>query len=1558
MNIESGLREKLLRLTFEELQDLRRRSSKARGSSHPPLLAPGRRKSPIPLSFAQLRLWFIHQHMLEQTTYNIPMALNIHGQLNIQALRDAFNVLIARHEILRTSFRQNTESDEPEQVISENFRLDIPLIEATLEQVEQYGQAHDGHIFDLTQLPLLKVTVLRVQADEHIILITMHHIISDMWSMGIMSRELSQVYRALNQGERVELPALTIQYADYACWQRELDLQPHLKYWQDSLATYVQGLQLPCDHARPPERTWRAGCLRYRFPISLSQEVFNRAQGLNSTPFMVLLSALSIVLYLYTGRRDLVIGTTTAGRNSPDVEPLLGVFVNILPLRINLTEDPTGTELLRQARAVTIGALEHQALPFEQLLSSLKLTRERSESPLVPVMLRHQNLPTSVLSISDSPPTEVGYQSERKATTELDLQFFGDGNGLEASVEYAADLFQPTTVNLLLAQFEWILSQLLQNPERRVSQIAVLSYSQVSKLQLEWNKTERPLDCDVGISRLFELQVQQTPHQTACIDTHNSWTYSKLNARANKIARYLQDRGMNCASRVAVYARRSPEFLAAVLGIWKAGLVYVPIDPKYPTSYVDQILLDAQPALILTSKSLMAGVVDRAETTCLDDISLDAVCSDDLAACVLADQPAYLAYTSGSTGKPKGVLVPHRQIINWLESLRAKIPFETDEVVAQKTSQAFVVSVKEQFAGLLCGVPQVILADELLTDIPALVCEFERERISRINLVPSHLQALLDELDAADERMRSLKHCIVAGEPCTPCLIDLFRTKLPHASLWNNYGCTETNDITYADPRELQGDDSLAPIGRPISNTKLYVLGQMYELVPIGVVGELCVDTISMPYGYWNQPRLTAERFIPNPFAPRHGSRLYRTGDLARYRHDGQLELVGRVDFDIKIRGNRADVRQIEYTLEQCPGIERGVVKAITSDVGGTTVAAYYIHEATSTQPSKEVVRAFMTERLPGYMVPTYFVPLQALPRLPNGKVDRRALPTPGAESLSLSEYAPARGETQHRMVQVWSRLLGVQPERVGIHDDFFALGGHSLLAVSLMAKIRAEFRVDLPISAVFQTPTVAGICSRLALSQFDGAAANGITVRPIDRQLEAPLSLSQEHVWSLHRRDPALSSVDNVSWCFRVAGNLCLRTLQEAFRVLVNRHEILRTTFHQVAGQAPIQRIATEVGRDIPVIDMKPEQVRQYVVERAAEPMSLDQLPIFSVVIVRLSADEYLLVIKSHHMICDGWSRGIIARELSEIYRSLVKGESPQLAPLPIQYADFACWQRSLDLRPQLHYWQQLLKDHKSYLLLPYDHAPSQKLIWSAGHLRWNYPTPLYERLRQLGRAQHATLFMVLLSAFTIALAKYVVGNELVVGTTTGGRDAPDVEHLIGYFVNVLPLTIDMGSGPTFIELVERVKKATIDAIENQPLPFREVASLLRPGRPAEESAVIPIMFRHQNFPAATFDVETDLEIQPVSFSDSRFDRTLKELDFQFFDYDGRLEADITYAVELFEHSTVERILGAHESILWAIAENPNQSVSQLREVLTGNDTEKIANMQYSGRERRGKLQ
>jgi amino acid adenylation domain-containing protein len=1054
------------------------------------------------LSWFQERLWLLNQRNPQDTSYNIPVAFLIEGALDLPALGRSLGEILRRHENLRARFTA-TPGQPPVQLASAPEPLVLSPVEAAPEEIARHVRENADHRFNLARGPVVISRLLRLGPGKHLLLLNVHHIVADGWSIeGILFSELQKCYEAFCDGKQPTLPELPIQYSDFAVWQRKQDLSGHLAYWRDSLAGYDGALELPTDYLRRPSSGEKSASFIHRYSSEFAVELDRFSQKHNVTMFMSLLASLALLAERYTGKQDLCIGTTTSGRPLPELEGLIGFFINILPLRIQLNDGWTVRDYMAEVRKLTVSAFDHQAVPFERILQSLGIAQSGRGSALVPLVVRHQNFPHTRMdkdlpggvrfsAFSQSSADDPSPSKAAQARCEVELSYTGNRDGLEVEAVYAADLYRKPTIERLLAHHEQLLRAMAADESRPVGQLPMLSGEEVQRICVDNNRSLRASTGLATFVERFDTQVQRTPDRTACIDRSGPSSYQSLGIRTNRLAHALAAKGVGPGDVVGVCLERGGPLLASFLAVWKTGAAYVPLDPSYPEAYLGQILADAAPKLVLGTSATLARLDLEASLRFALDAEADALAGFPDSPPRPPAQPAalaYLMYTSGSTGVPKGVRVLHWQLINWLGGIEANWPFEAGDVVGQKTTIAFAPSVKELFAGLLAGSPQVFIDGPVVLDTPAFVATLVQHRVTRLNLVPSHLEGLLKHLEKEQTSLPALRMCITAGEPLAAELVASFRVLLPQARLINNYGCTELNDITYYDTSEFDGSEGFVPVGKPIQNTRLYVLDRDKRLVPEGVPGELHVATVGMPEGYHNLPELNATQFLANPFKDSVGDRLFNTGDVVRRLPDGNIEFMGRWDFQVKVRGQRVDVRHVEKVLGEFPGIG---LRAVVSD--GGQLSAYYIP---GEQASVDVgeLRKFLQTKLPGYMVPAAFISVKAMPRLPNGKLDRRALRPALGQLQQSSVYQAPTTENERTLAAIWSQVLEISNEEIGKSSHFFEIGGDSLAAARVVAYIKEKLGVEIGMSQVFEYPRLVelGDCVTSA-RQGGGSLSEGV---------------------------------------------------------------------------------------------------------------------------------------------------------------------------------------------------------------------------------------------------------------------------------------------------------------------------------------------------------------------------------------------------------------------------------------------------------------------------------
>lgn len=1091
----------------------------------PPPVQPVPRTEDLPLSFAQERLWFLNQLEGQSATYNIPMALRFSGAFNVTALEQSFAEMIRRHEALRTTF--SVVDGSPVQVITSTQSVPLSVVDLQglpekeqSAKVQRLAAEEARRPFALEQGPLLRGTLLRLGAAEHVLLVTMHHIVSDGWSMGVFIRELSILYKAFLSDQHSPLPNLTIQYADFAYWQRQWlqgeVLEAQLAYWKEQLGGKLPVLELPTDRPRPPVQTFRGAIHSFVLPQTMIEALKTLSQEERATLFMTLLAAFKVLLYRYTGQTDIPVGIPVASRNRSEIEGLIGFFVNTLVLRTDLSGNPTFRELLRRVREVSLGAYDHQDMPFEKLVEVLQPERDLSHTPLFQVMFALQNAPMATLELPGLTWNPVEVES---GTAKFDLTLFltETGQGLTGKLEYNTDLFDAATMIRMAGHFQTLLAGIVADPEQRLLELPLLTEAERRQLLVEWNDTTTEYPQDQCIHQLFEAQVKRTPEAIAVVFEDQKLTYRELNHQANQLAHYLRALDVGPEVRVGVCMERSLEMVIGLCAVLKAGGAYVPLDPTYPQERLAYMLKDAQVPVLLTQGRL-AKTLPRhgAQVICLD-AEWEAVAqesTENLAGAVRDMNLAYVIYTSGSTGQPKGVMNTHRGIRNRLLWMQDAYQLTEADRVLQKTPFSFDVSVWEFFWPLLSGARLVVARPEGHKDSAYLVKLIAEQQITTIHFVPSMLQVFLEEqkLEACD----CLRRVICSGEALSFELQERFFARLAeHVELYNLYGPTEAAIDVTCWTCKRGGERHVVPIGRPIANVQIYLLDSHLQPVPIGVPGELHIGGIGLARGYLNRFDLTAEKFIPNSFGDEPGARLYKTGDLARYLPDGNIEYLGRIDHQVKIRGFRIELGEIETVLAGHPAVREVAVIARNSDrvpgdiilKGDKRLVAYFV-AAQEPAPTSSELRSFLKQKLPEYMAPSAFVRLEAMPLMPNGKVDRRALPAPDTSWPKLTRtYVAPRNPVEELLTNIWAEVLG--GEQVGIYDNFFELGGHSLLATQLIFRVRETFQVELPLRAFFENATVAGLAQTIAIVRRIGPATMVTGTAVPDLNAEAVLDLT-----------------------------------------------------------------------------------------------------------------------------------------------------------------------------------------------------------------------------------------------------------------------------------------------------------------------------------------------------------------------------------------------------------------------------------------------------------------
>ena len=1493
------------------------------------------------LSFAQERLWFLDQLEPGSAFYNVPSGLRIKGALDAAALERALREIIRRHEVLRTTF--TSASGRPLQIVHETidftFPIDrgVPVPSAERDAVVlRHAEIEAARPFDLVTGPLLRARLVELDTDDHLLLLTLHHIVSDGWTRGLLNRELTTLYTAFLAGKPSPLPELTLQYADYAAWQRGwlsgeiLDRQ--IAYWKKQLDGAPQAIDLPTDRPRPAVQRYRGGQRITVLSAGIARALKDLARREGVTLYMTLLAALDVLLHRYTGQDDIVVGTSISNRGHADTERMIGFFINALVLRTQLSRELTFVELLARVRDVCLGAYAHQDMPFERLVQELQPEPDPSRSPLFQVIFTMQNAPVEAIDLAG---LELRAVKAASATVKFDLTFvMGEiPSGLGVSIEYNADLFDASTIERMLGHLGTLLESVAKTPSARLGDLQLLRDEERQRLLGTWNDTAAAFSTDEAIHELFEAQVDATPELPALVAGHDRLTFRELDRRANQLAHHLRGLGVGPESVVGLAVSRSAGMIVGLLGILKAGGAYVPLDPAYPKPRLAEILGEARAAVVVTEGRFVDSLPDGLRAVRLDDAALviAAESPDRLESAVTAQNLAYVLFTSGSTGKPKGVAVEHRQLVNYVRGVRARLDLPADASYAHVSTFSADLGNTVLFPPLVSGGCLHLIPEELTTSPDALAEYFTREGIDCLKIVPSHLAALLSAANPA--RVLPRKLLVLGGEASTWELVARIEKLAPDCRILNHYGPTETTVgvLTYAVEKGHPAPSPIVPLGRPLPNSRVYVLDAQRQPSPTGVPGEIYIGGDGVARGYLDRPELTAERFVADPFGP-PGARLYRTGDRARTLPDGALVFLGRTDSQLKIRGYRVELGEIEAALAADEGVAEAVVLAPEDSPGDRRLVAFLVLREGATAAE---VQARLEGRLPGYMVPGSIATVATIPLTPNGKIDRKALAAlEHREGAEDGGHAPPRNPVEEVLAAIWTDVF--DRPRIGIHERFSDLGGHSLLAIQIVARARDAFQTQLPLRAIFESPTIAGLAERIELSIREDEGAVVPPIRRVPREHPLRLSFAQERLWFLDQLEPDRASY-NIPAALRLTGALDAVALERALAAIVRRHEVLRTTFTSEGGRptqvihedATLRFLTQDLGEILP--DDREAAMRAEAAAEARLPFDLARGPLFRARLIRIGVDEHVLLYTMHHIVSDAWTRGILNRELAVLYEAFQSGRPSPLPELPIQYADYAEWQRGWlegeALDRQLAYWKKHLAGAPAAIDLPTSRPRPSAQSFRGERRFFELSSELTRGLSALSRRSGATLFMTLLAAFDVLLHRYSGQADIVVGTPILNRTRQETEGLVGFFLNTLAIRAEIPDGVTFQELLGRVREACLGAYAHQDMPFERLVTELAPERDLSRSPLFQVMFTLQNAPGEAPRLK-GLRLAPVSsgIATSKFDLTLGLGEGK----DGLL-GSFEYSSDLFDAAMIDGMIDHLRTLLEGVVADPEQPVSAI---------------------------
>ncbi|GAB2685796.1 non-ribosomal peptide synthetase [Nocardia thraciensis] len=1512
------------------------------GSRPRPPLTPMPRPTVVPLSYAQRRLWFLHRLEGPSPTYNIPFVWSLTGPLNVPALRAAILDVVARHESLRTVFPELDGVPRQQVVDVDQIEFGWTIMDSSgWDDHRVAGEAADivHHRFDLAVEIPLRAQVFRRSDTAHVLVMVLHHIAADGWSGAPLVRDLVTAYRARRHGHGPQWAPLPVQYADYTLWQQQLLgsatdpnslLTTQTAYWRTELASAPTDSVLPADRIRPATQSYRGDTRPFVLDSRLRSEILRMARDAGVSAPMALQAGLLVLLHRFGAGTDIVIGSPIAGRSDQAVDDLIGFFVNTWVLRATLTPDLSVSELLAQIKRKALSAYENQEAPFDVLVEQLNPDRSVARHPVFQTMLVFQHDPVGDFELEGVAATPLPMYT---STSRLDLSFViddhGDRGGWAARIEYASDLFDPATIDMFAARFRQVLARMAAVPSTPIGAIELLDEREQRRLDLFGNRAALRTEAGstASIPELFAAQAARTPENEALVFDGRTWTYRELDRMSARLAHRLIGYGIAAGDVVGVLLPRTAHNFVAVLAIWRIGAAYTAIDPAYPDHRISFVFDDAGVATIVTTTEFVSRASALLPKTSHNDRLVidvhDPVVEnhpDTALPFPDARQVAYLIYTSGTTGVPKGVAVSHRGVVDLVVAHVRHLGVGGGSRVLQFAPLVFDASVINMWSALLCGAVAVVPTEEQARPGAELMELVACQGVTHVHVTPSTLAVLSpDGWDAVES--------VLMGSEALPAgLVKQWAGRFP---MVNTYGPTETT-VYCTVTGELSTGAGTPSIGSPMPHVALFVLDARLGRVPVGVVGELYIGGSGVALGYWGRPGLTSARFIADPFGgDGGGGRLYRSGDLVRWNRVGELEFCGRVDDQIKIRGYRIEPGEIQAVLATYPGVKQAVVVARTEQPVEQQLLAYIVTDAAGCGVDMVALKRFTAQRLPGFMVPASITALDAIPVTINGKLDISALPAP--QHLPTAQHRSPHTIRQQLLAGLFTEILG--HDHIGIDDDFFELGGHSLAATRLVNRIRTTLGVEVPIRQIFDTPTITGLAANI-----DASLRPRPPLVAQQRPEHVPLSFAQARLWFLHRLEGP-SATYNIPMVWTLSGTLDVAALRAAVTDVVARHESLRTVFTEVDG-VPQQRVLDAEGIDVgwQVVDATgwgTGRLSAAILSLARYEFDLGTEAPVRANILRRSDTEHVLVLLVHHVAADGWSSVPLLRDLARAYRSRVRHQAPRWAPLPVQYIDYALWQRALlgsetcsgsVLSAQVEYWRAELAGAPQCLDLPIDRPRPRAVSYRGDTTTFVIPPVLRTGVRQLARQQGVTVSMVLQSALVALWHLLGAGDDIVIGSPISGRTDEAADDLVGFFVNTWALRTQVTAPLAFSDLLAQVKRKALAAYENQDAPFELVIEKLNPVRSAAHHPLFQTMLVFQNNDVADIDIPGIVAAKiPVSARASRLDLTVTVEE-----SGDRLgwPVAIEYAEDVFDRVTVDVLAAQFVRVLEAMVADPSGAV------------------------------
>lgn len=1493
------------------------------------------------VSHGQRRLWVLTQLEEDSAAYNMAGSYEISGELNVSALQQAFDQIIIRHESLRTTFSfHQGELMQKIHPTTNGFSINyVDLADVPSAEVDEWCRQAALVLFDLETGPLLNVALIKTADQEYRLMLVIHHIVTDGWSMEVMIREMLAFYQAADADAEPLLPDLTVQYKDFAAWQNEQlsgeTLAKHKTYWQNKLSGPLPVLELPTDRSRPAVKTFAGDTVDITFPRQEVMAFAKLCQKQHVSLHMGILSLVYTLFYRYTGSSDIVLGTPSAGRLHKALEGQIGYYVNLLALRTTFDGGDLFTDLLQRVKDTTLGAYEHQLYPFDKLVEDLRVTRELSRSPLFDVAVILHNTSIREDEIDSMNHLQIQPLKPQVKVSKYDLQFnfYAGSDSLTLSVDYNVSLFNKARMERMLLHLSRLMQLVVEQPSVPVSRIDYLTAREKQHLLYDWNYTDKPYSLDILLHQLFEQQAALNPGHVAVTCHGQSLTYQELNQSANRLARHLLNGGMTNGDNVALLVDRTPLMLVGLLGILKAGGAYVPIDPTYP--------VDRQ--LYICQNSEVKFLLSDADYEVLESLP-EQVVQLPIATNIYRDYPvtnldiqkstrdlAYTIYTSGSTGRPKGVMIEHHSAINLIQWVNKTYAVNQHDRLLFITSMCFDLSVYDIFGMLGAGGTVVMATQEDIRNVDRLKALMVQEKITFWDSVPTSMNHLIAALEDSGEPYSQphLRVVFMSGDWIPVDLPERISVYHPNATVISLGGATEgTVWSNYYPVRQSMKGWSSVPYGRPLDNNYFYILDEHLHPVPQGVPGELFIGGVGVARGYANDPEKTAKAFLDDPFLPSPMQRMYRTGDLGRMMEDGNMEFLGRKDHQIKIRGFRVELGEVNTTLAQYPAITEAIVVA-KGERNAMYLIAYY---ASPGKVDTKELKSYLSGFLPDYMIPAFFVQLDKLPMNANGKIDHKALPDPDESRGDEASFTMPSTGTETRLLAIWQQIL--RSEKISSTDDFFSIGGHSLNATRVLSRIQKEFGMRMELRSMFLFPTISAMAQEI--DRTLGKTADSI--EHVAPQALYELSHAQQRLWLLYQGNKNDLSY-NIPFAFTLEGDLNLAAFDEAIDTLIDRHEILRTVFVTQAGK-PWQCVLEPcaLGFTVQRIDLRASSQALAEASRIAQdqqPFDLEKGPLLRATLIRVSNDQWMFLFSIHHIVSDAWSMGIIIQELTAVYNAYSNGEALALEPLSAQYKDYVYWhkkQLSTNRLAQLRsYWLTRFSGDLPTLALDTDfERPALKSTNGESQVM-ALPERLFGQVRELAANEGVSPFILFTTALKALLYRCTGQQDIVIGTVISGRDHYQLENQIGFYINTLALrTVFDGKG-TGGELLQSVKQTILEAYDHQLYPFDLLITdlKLRKDRSRSQLFDIGIEYQHLDMQEGDGKALNGITLQPFETAN-----TISKLDlsFRFFESQDSMKLVLVYNTDLYLPTTMTRLGQRFVEMLTALVDDPAIKLEDVR--------------------------